>query len=82
MSIRRAILFLPNGKGSPTLFSQWRTKGPLKPIQTSNYLHDDGAPTRYFAQLWREAFPARRPLPARIANPDGTGTEAFWDVFG
>jgi hypothetical protein len=80
--LRNAVLFLPNGKGSPLLFAQWRRRAPAKPIQSRNVLTDGGTPSRYFADLWREAFPTRRPLPGKIAERDGRGTDEFWDVFG
>lgn len=82
MTIRRAILFLPNGKGSPLFFAQWRNKGAAVALQSKAALVDGGIATRYFRDLWRAAFPARTPLPLdKIANRDGTGTDAFWEVF-
>lgn len=81
MSLRRNVVFLPNGKGTPFLFGQWRNKAPLKPLQSRNVLVDGGVASRYFDQLWREAFPSRDRLPAKVGNPDGTGTDEFWSVF-
>lgn len=82
MSIRRAILFLPNGKGSPLFFAQCRAKGAAAALQSKAALVDGGIATRYFRDWWQAAFPTRTPLPKeRIARADGTGTEAFWEVF-
>ena len=33
VSIRTAILFLPNGRGAPMLFAEWRNKGGLQPVR-------------------------------------------------
>lgn len=81
MSIRRAVLFLPNGKGTGILFAQWKTKAALTPIQATAILTDGGLSTNYFRTTWSNAFPSREPLPERIANKDGTGTDQFWQVF-
>jgi hypothetical protein len=82
VSIRSGALFLPNGKASPLLFSQWRVRAPDYPLQAGMVLVDGGLPTQLFIKFWREAFPDRTPLPhVRIANGDGTGTTAFWTVF-
>lgn len=75
-------MFLPNGKGSPLLFAQWRTKGAVQPIQSAAILVDGGLATRYFSSLWSASFPTRNPLPkAPLVNRDGTATDAFWEVF-
>jgi hypothetical protein len=82
LSIRSAILFLPSGKASPFLLAQWRQRGPLAPIQASAILADGGLATAYFRSLWRAAFPIRPALPpGKVANPDGTGSDDFWNVF-
>lgn len=82
MTIRSAVMFMPSGKGSPMFFAQWRTKGPLKPVQAGAILVDGGIATHAFRSVWAAAFPIRPPLPAeKLANDDGTGTDAFWKVF-
>lgn len=82
MTIRSAVMFLPSGKGSPLFFAQWRKREPLKPIQSTATLLDGGLATHAFRSLWKEAFPIRPPLPPeKLANADGTGTDAFWNVF-
>jgi hypothetical protein len=79
--LRNAVLFEPDGKGSGLLLAQWRRRDPAKPLQARIPLTDRGRPTPYFARIWREAFPDRRPLPERVAQKDGRGTDEFWDVF-
>lgn len=81
MSIRKAILFLPNGKGTGLMLAQWKAKSPLTPILASAILTDGGVSTNYFRTTWSNAFPTRNALPERVANKDGTGTTAFWEVF-
>lgn len=82
MSIRRAVLFLPTGKGSPLLFAQWRVRTPAVPLQSRAVLIESGQASRYFRDTWTRAFPSREPLPqGKIAEVDGTGTDAFWKVF-
>jgi hypothetical protein len=80
--VRKATLFEPDGKPTGILLRQWRRRDPAKPLQARIALADRGAPTAYFTRLWRDAFPDRRPLPDRIADKDGRGTDEFWDVFG
>jgi hypothetical protein len=79
--LRNAVLFMPDGKGSPLLFAQWRRRDPAKPLQVRIPLADRGAPTPYFEAIWRAAFPTRRQLPGKVAEKDGRGTDEFWDVF-
>lgn len=83
MSLRSAVLFEPTGKATPFFLAQWRNRGPLAPIQSAAVLVDrEGRATPGFRALWKAAFPVRLALPLqRIANPDGTGRDIFWQVF-
>lgn len=82
LTIRLGVLFLPDGKGSPLLFAQWRNKVPLQPVQSNAALVDGGLATKYLRDIWAAAFPLRPTMPWEpIANSDGTGTDAFWRVF-
>lgn len=82
MSIQSAILFDQDGKPTYTLISQARSKSPLKPLQAAIAAVDSqGAPTEDFRAWWNAGFPTRRTLPDLVANPDGTGTLEFWQVF-
>lgn len=82
--MRAVVLFTPEGLGTPQLFGQWRQKGALRPIQAYAVLIDrQGGASAHFRQAWKAAFPGREPMPLdAVANRDGTGTDAFWDVFG
>jgi hypothetical protein len=77
-----AILF---ADGSPTYFllSEWRNREPLIPLQpTLLALEEDRRPTPLFRSAWRTAFPDRGPLPDEpLADEDGRGTQALWDVM-
>ena len=80
--MRKATLFESDGKASGLLLAQWRRRDPAKPLQARIQLADrSGVPTTYFEAIWRAAFPDRRPLPAKVAERDGRGTDEFWDVF-
>jgi len=81
--MRDAVLFAPDGLGTPLLFGQWRRKAPQAPIQSyAVLLNRDLTASAYFRALWTRAFPTRRPMPVDpIAQPDGKGTDRFWDVF-
>lgn len=83
MSIQSAPLFDPDGKPTYVLIAQARQKGALKHIQPDiSGVDQDGNATDYFTAWWNAAFPTRRTLPdAPIANPDGTGTLLFWQIF-
>jgi hypothetical protein len=82
LSLRAATLFLPDGKGSPFLFAQWRAKAGLLPLQSQAQLVDGGLGTQYFRSLWKGSFPLKPALPMeQIANNDGTGTDSFWNAF-
>lgn len=82
MSIQSEVLFDQDGKPTYTLLSQARKKAALKPLEGAIRCVDQGSATAYFAAWWTAAFPTRNPLPSDpIANPDGTGTLAFWEVF-
>jgi hypothetical protein len=81
MSLRVAILFA-DGKASPILRSQCVQKGALEPLLTLPLLETDRSATTYFRRWWQAAFPDRDRLPfGPLAEADGRGTVAFWDVF-
>lgn len=76
-----AILF---ADGQPTylLLSEWRNRDPRIPLQVVPVLSADRRPLVEFRGIWRAAFPDRKPLPDEsLADDDGRGTEAFWDVL-
>lgn len=79
MSIRSAVLFKPNGRGTPLMFARWNARMPLVAIQGGALLVDGGISQPYFRRVAASAFPARRALPEKAANADGTGTTEFWD---
>lgn len=84
MSLRNNALFTGEGKGTPFLRAQWTKQGASQPfLAGSSLVTDEGLATRYFAALWRAAFPLREHLPidVALAEDDGRGTTAFWDVF-
>jgi hypothetical protein len=83
MGLHSIRLFNPDGTGTLFLNAQWQAKAALQPFQTRNPLVErDGAATRYFASIWRLAFPDRDPLPyGPIADAEGRGSDRFWDVF-
>jgi hypothetical protein len=81
--MRNATLFEPDGKPTGIMLAQWRRRDPAKPLQARIALTDRGGrATSYFTRIWPDAFPDRRPLPDRVAEKDGRGTDQFWDVFG
>lgn len=82
MSARNAPLF-DGGKPTLTLRLQWAQKGALQPIVSGlSVLEEDRSATRSFRLLWSKAFPSRDPLPfVALAEKDGRGSQAFWDVF-
>ena len=82
MSIQSAVLFDHDGKPTYVLISQARSKSAAKPLEAAIRCVDQGQATDYFTAWWNVAFPTRNVLPSEpIANPDGTGTLAFWQVF-
>lgn len=83
MSIRRAVLF-DGEKAGRILRLQCAQKGALQPIMAgAGLLEKDRSATPYMRAWWEKAFPTRERLPyGPLANPDGTGTDKFWDVFG
>lgn len=83
MSIRSAALF-DGRRPTLTLRLQWAQKGALQPIVSGlDILEQDGSAARSFRLLWSKAFPDREPLPVvALAEKDGRGSSAFWDVFG
>lgn len=84
MSLRNNALFTGDGRGTPFLRIQWGKQGATQPFLAGNVLvTEQGLATRYFAALWRAAFPDREHLPIHraLAEDDGRGTPAFWDVF-
>jgi hypothetical protein len=82
LTVRSAPLFQPDGKGTRLLFAQWVRRGAAQPIMAAAVLVEGGLPSTYFRRLWEVAFPSYPPLPkGRIANDDGTASDAFWFVF-
>lgn len=79
MSIRNAVLFLPNGKGAGLMFAQWKARMPLRAIQAHAVLLDGEMPSAYFRDIAAAAFPRKPRLPDRCAHKDGTATTEFWD---
>jgi hypothetical protein len=79
MSIRSAVLFKPDGRGTPLLFARWNARMPRRPIQAPAILVDGEIATAWFHDVASAAFPTRKALPQKCANPDGTGTSEFWD---
>lgn len=80
---RSLVLFSPDGKATLELMGQWRQRGGLQPIpQVVEVLEQDRSAKLWFRGLWAKAFPDRQPLPfGPLAERDGRGTAAFWDVF-
>ncbi len=78
---RSIPLFYGDGRATPFLRAQWRKRVPLRPLQAVAPLVDNGAPSPALTGVWAAAFPDRSSLPDVVANPDGTGTAAFWAVF-
>jgi len=83
VSIQSAVLFDQDGKPTYTLVSQAKAKAAERSLQPAvRCVDDSGEATGYFRAWWNVAFPTRNPLPDEpLANPDGTGTQAFWQVF-
>lgn len=77
-----AVLF-ENGEPSYLLLSEWRNRDPATPLSVAmQALNADRTPSDLFRSAWRGAFPDRAPLPNEpIAEPDGRGTQAFWDAL-
>lgn len=82
MSIQSAVLFDEDGKPTYVLISQAKHKAALKPLQAAIRAVDQGKATDYFRAWWSAAFSTRNPLPDEpLADDDGVGTLAFWQVF-
>ena len=83
MTIRLGRLFEADGSATPLMFGLWRQKGALQALRPGVALiEQDRSGTRFFRSLWAVAFPTRDPLPFEaIAEPDGTGSEVFWERF-
>lgn len=83
MGLRSIPLFDRMGRPTPFLMAQWAKKSALEPLQARIiYLEPDRSANRLLRALWASAFPTRQPLPfGPVADADGTGTDAWWDVF-
>lgn len=83
MSIQSAVLFDADGKPTYLLVSQAKSKSAARSLQPAVRCVDQtGHATPYFQAWWNVAFPARNPLPDEpLADADGVGTLAFWQVF-
>lgn len=83
MSIRSTVLFTPEGRAAEGLFRLWRQQGATQPLQVgARLIEEDRSATRFFRALWGAAFASRDSLPlAPLANPDGTGSDVFWERF-
>lgn len=83
MSIQSAVLFDGDGRPTYTLVSQAKAKAAERSLQPAVRCVDGaGVATSYFRAWWNIAFPTRNPLPDEpIADRDGVGTLAFWQVF-
>ena len=83
MSHRPVVLFTPERKATPLFMAAWRHEGGLQPILSGVELLDENLSAKpTFRGLWRRAFPDKQPLPlGPLANKDGRGSDAFWDVF-
>lgn len=79
-----AILFLPDGRPTYFLMSQWRVREPVQPLQaTVGLLETDRTGNADFGRAWHAAFPDRSALPTEpLADKAGRGTQDFWAAFG
>lgn len=78
-----AVLFTSEGKPTPLLLAFWRDRAPVVSLQAAGaLLASDRTASDLFRSQWRAAFPNREPMPVdAIAERDGRGAVAFWDVF-
>jgi len=82
MSLRSVPLFDAGNRPTPFLMRQWAQKGAAQPLGLIPYLTRDKVAEPHFRVLWAKAFPTRKPLPDEaLADREGRGTDAFWDVF-
>lgn len=83
MSVRFIPLF-ENGRPTPFLMAQWRKKGGLQPLNARvAYLDENRCANPVLRGLWAATFSDLGPLPTEpLADRDGRGTQAFWNVFG
>lgn len=77
-----AVLF-EAGRPTYLLLSVWRNLNPAIPLHPGlDALDAERCATPLFRGTWRAAFPDRRALPDEpLAEPDGRGTQAFWDAM-
>lgn len=83
MSIQSAALFDQDGKPTYTLVSRVKAKAAARSLQPAvRCVDENGEATAYFRAWWSVALPTRNPLPDEpLADRDGVGTPAFWQVF-
>lgn len=83
MSVRSIPLFAASGHPTTFLLRQWTQKGALQPLRLIPCLDDSRVALPSFRSVWQVAFPTRPALPSEpLADRDGRGTDAFWNVFG
>jgi hypothetical protein len=83
MSLRSIPLFDAGGRPTAFLMVQWAKRGALQPLMARvSLVEADGTANPMFRARWAAAFPSRQRLPTeRVADPQGRGTDAFYDVF-